>query len=334
MRSALKRAGFSLSEMMISMVLFSIVIGGSMLAFNKFEKKTTQSSLMSEFALEGQQLSKLLSNDLKNAALISGSGTNAGTNFANTKTFGILPSPFADRSSLPSDGVQIFVVMPNLSTSSLFDIEAITPGGNCGTVRLSGDFAPTQSLNEDLIVMSSGTNSELFSVSGTISVTGTGSAQVSEFTLGACDATVIASLNAALGDTSTIPKVYRVQRITYAIGNGTETRGLYRSSNGEVTLISANAASMQVRYTLSTSETATSADCSTKSNSRWFAHAVNTSDCNWNKVVDVHAEIVLESSADMGVADNFNPHIPAVVDGKVRYTTHISAMPVNYTGAS
>ncbi|MBN8555976.1 MAG: hypothetical protein J0L93_11065 [Deltaproteobacteria bacterium] len=320
---------------MISALLFSVVVSGSMYAFYSFQRKGQQSDAATEFAVEAQQVSQLLVSDIRNAAYLSGTTTIGGTNFQSTKTYGILPQPFADSSSLTSDGIQLFVIMSTLSTSSLFDLSTITPGGTCGSIVVSGDFSPTQTLAEDLFVMVSGSAAELFKVSGTISVSGSVGSQLSTVTLDSCSNTAIAEMQTALlTDPTNVPKIYRVQRIRYTIGNGVATTGLYRYSNGQTVLISDHAASMQIRYGLLTTDSTTSADCASKTNSRWFAHATTSAQCNWNEVVAIHAEIVLESAQDLAMPANFNPHIPSVVDGKVRYISHISAMPSNYTGAS
>lgn len=331
MRRAPKTRGFSIIELMIALVLLTGVTISAMTVMNKLQRKERESSLVTEYALVGAQLDSQFAYDLKNAAKIDGPYTNAGTQFDSTKTYGILRAPFQSEGSDVSDGIQIFVTDPGLSQTASFDIASIS--GNQMTVN--GDFTPTVALAEDLFVAVVNNKKELFKVSGTIQVTGTSPSQVSTFTVANCDSNLAAAITSAIA--SNPPQIYRVQRVTYQIGNGAGiTRGIYRTVNGSTAKIASDVASMQIRYELATTDAAKSADCalSTKNDSRWFAHATSASECSWNEIASIHVEVVFESPTDMGAPVNFNPHIPGVSDGKVRYTMHISKVPTSYTTSS
>ncbi|MBN8554480.1 MAG: hypothetical protein J0L93_03465 [Deltaproteobacteria bacterium] len=329
-RVAAGERGFSIIELMISVVVMAGVTLAVMHIINKIQAKQRESSLVSDYVLAGQQLDSLFSFDLKNSEKIDGEYTNAGSQFASTQTFGILRSPFQDTGSDASDGLQLFVADPSLSTSSSFDIADISGTSGSVTLTVNGDFTATATLAEDLFIVVVNERKELFQVSGSVHVTGSAPNQVSTFSTIGSDANVVNAIRSAIQ--TNLPQIYRVQRVTYQIGNGSGvTRGLYRSVNGVASKVGEDVATMQIRYELATTDSDKTSDCASKNNSRWFAHSTQSNQCSWNNIVAIHLEIVFESSSDSGAPENFNPHIPQVVDGKVRYTMHISKSPSGYT---
>jgi type II secretory pathway pseudopilin PulG len=323
-------------ELMVSVLLLSVVTMSAMGIMNRIQRKERESSLVAQYSLQGQQLDSQFAYDLKNATKIDGPATNAGTQFNSTATYGILRSPFSDAANSTSDAIEVFVTDPDLSQTSTFDITNVA--GTCtasATITVAGNFTPTATLQEDLIIVVINNKKELFKISsGSILVTGTSPNETSTFTVAGCDATVLSDVQAAAAGTNS-PQLYRVQRVTYQIGNGTTTRGLYRTVNGSTIKVADDAASMQIRYELATTDSSKAADCKTKTDSRWFDHPTNTTtECSWNDIAAIHLEIVLESATDMGAPDNFNPHDPTVVDGRVRYTVHISKVPTSYMTSS
>ncbi len=325
--------GFSLPEMAVAVLIFALITAGSTIAYNRLARQQNQSTVQAEQRTQGNIVDKILGNDIENATYLSGS-TAAGTLFpAGTpvKTFGVLPYPFNDPSTQNpvriSDGIEIFVIDTSLSLSSLYSVTNVVASGGGSSVTVSGDFSALQTLSEDLFVMTGSTGiRELFQIDGAINVSGSGAGATSTFVT---TVAVPSSITSLIGSNAN-PSIYRVQKVRYQVGNGSETRGLYRIRNGVTELVAADVASMQISYGLSSENTDHVADCTTKDSSRYFAHGTLSTQCTWGDVRSVQVQMVFETENDMGVAYNANPHLPNVSDGKIRTLVHIFKTLENY----
>ncbi len=282
--------------MMVSVVISSGIIAGSVLVLKKFQASQINADLESQQKEQMGVATFSLSRDIENAVFLQ--GTTTSTNFfEGARTYGILPSPFAANPS-GSDGVQIIKINETLSRNSIYEVTAITNNAGSGTaqITINGDFRTSVTLPEDLFVLTDSQNSELFKITSPITMNGAKSVlQVSQLV----PATMISRIGGEYN-----PKVYRVQRVIYRIGNNGSTSGLYRSVSGPTgtfDLIAANATQLRVAYSLQSRATeSNSADCSSKNSSRWFAHDTTTSECNWNNLRSASIEIKFSTQSSEG----------------------------------
>lgn len=294
--SLILQHGFTMIELMISLVLLSGIVAGSMVTLNKFRLKQTVSSLESKQKEQMSLATVKFTRDIENATFFTGSTTST-TFFEGVRTYGLLPYPFADR-GLNSDGIQILTTNESLSETALYEVTSITNNVAPGVaeIRLSGDFTPTRTLTEDLFLMTDGRDVELFKVYGSISFSGgTSTLRVAQ--------TVPSNMVTYLGSEYN-PKVYRIQRVIYKIGHGDQSTGLYRGisgPNGSFELAAADAESMTIQYLLQSQPAEyNSADCAAKNQSRWFAHDTSGAQCNWNDIHTVMVNITFFSASEEG----------------------------------
>jgi hypothetical protein len=282
--------------MMVSVVISAGIIAGSVLVLKKFQTSQVNADLESQQKEQMGVATFSLSRDLENAVFLQ--GTTTSTNFfEGARTYGILPSPFAANPS-GSDGVQIIKINETLSRNSIYEVTAIAnnPGNGTAQITITGDFRTSVTLPEDLFVLTDSNDSELFKITSPITVNGATSViQVSQ----QVPATIISRLGGEYN-----PKIFRVQRVIYRIGNQGTTTGLYRSvtgPNGTFDAIAIDATQMRIAYTLQSQSTESNAtDCASKNQSRWFAHDTTASECNWNNIRSASVELKFRTQSSEG----------------------------------
>ncbi len=278
-------SGFTFIELIISISIFSLLLGGAAIAFKKMNRSQTLSSLEVKQRQQLAMVGFLMGRDIQNAAFFSGS-TNAIGFFEGVRTYGILPYPFPG-SDANSDGIQIFTDDEGLSKASIFEVATVTNNISPGVARIEvvGDFRPITSLTEDLFAMTNGKETELFKISGNITYSST--PNISTILV---NAAVPNWLTSEIGGEFN-PRVYRLRRIIYRLSSDGESLGLYRGVNGSFKSISGDVTDLTIRYELGSRQgEVNQADCTSKNLSRRFDHDTLSSQCNWNDVRSVKVE--------------------------------------------
>jgi hypothetical protein len=285
--------GFSFIELLVALFVGTLVFVIGIKATKRFQNSVNRSQQERALMLEALSVMQRVQLDLQNAVWLSGQ-TAETTFLENARTYGVLRYPFQSPVDL-HDGIQIFLMNEDLSTSSYCPVVSITNdlALNRSVIVVSGDLRSTVSFpvnTSDYFVISSGTVNEAFAVTGNIVYN-----SVSDRSTFTVTNTVPVSLTATLG-TASNPFVYRIQKIIYKVGHGSSQTGLYRGTeglNGSFTSLTDHLDQLLISYSLQPliGET-NNADCQAKSGERWFAHNLNTNECNWNDVTAIHLKFL------------------------------------------
>jgi len=300
----MKPRGFTLTELLIAGLLSVTVVAAAMHVITKFMRTTQESDLQAGLSLKGSQLRVILSSLVEPALYLEGE-TIAGTHFGEGPSFGLMRFPFEAPGESVSDGLQIFALDSSASTSSSFQVTEITLVSGDYRITVSGDFVPTKTLEEDLILMKVGTTSELFTLKSSVSHSG-GLPGTSTFTVEeSAEAFIDFLLHPSVAGH---PEVMRVSRRVLRIGNGSDVAsGLFLLEQGSARLIERDVTSMRVFYELSARLEAAEADCESKQLARYLPLAADSSECHWTDVAGVRLELVLESLANTS-KNSEHPH--------------------------
>lgn|GEM_PF-3812565 len=309
---------------MIGAALFSIITASTLIIYSKLQRKQMQAQIQSNLKTEADQMSVVFSQALDNAVFLNGDTTDS-THFEGTRTYGIMRSPFAAPGiSENNDGLRLFEIDDSNSTSSTYQVTAIAINSGKSDITVTGDFQPLHLTAEDLFIMKSGSLADLFTVETNISYSG-GS---SSFTATEDASNYIDYVTHP--EVQGYPEIYRVKKVTYQIGNGSDqTTGLYRITPDETRFIARDVVSMQVRYELSSRDGDATTDCTSKNDSRYFDLDASSTDCDWNDIVALHVDLVFESTQDVGATETKNP-ITGETDSYIKLVRHISKSPLNY----
>lgn len=322
-----RQAGFSFIELMVSAVIFSVVLGTSMLIYGKFQNSERVSRLQAEQHMAGEQLKKRIEMDVERAVMITGEESTEGELFEDRKVYGILRQPFEEPGSDESDGVELFVIDAEKSTQDTFTVLEVEDNSGDFQFEIGGDFQVIgDELEEDLFVVYLDSGTELFSVDGNISYDG----QTSTF---AVNESISASSDlyedlVEMEDGQN-PILARVSRSRYQIGQGDEDSGLHHLFRGEWKRLSREANSLRIFYELEASDDEQASDCEEKNFSRYFAHPTSSTECSWNEIVNLHMEIVLQSEEEVRGHQSVHPHT-GVQDGRIRHLVRIAKAPGQY----
>lgn len=316
---------FSLVELMVSAFLFAVITATALTIFSKLKRKEMEAQIQSELRSAILQAQSILEKDIQNTVRLTGD-TATGTHFEATPTYGALRFPFEPSSGQASDGLQLFVLDSENSSDASYALVSAALNAAGGTdFVVKGDFRPFEERSEDLFAVRKGDRTELFSLVGEINTSGSGSNLTSSFQ--AAESFPNAWIPVNSGDAFS---VFRVERRVYRIGDGSqEVTGLYRVRNNLTQLISSRVSSMRVEYSLVSREVASESDCATKDGTRFFPHAANSSECDWNDISSLNVELVGESNQEIG-AETVHPHTQ-VEDGKVKVISSMVKTPADYS---
>ncbi len=302
-RSSFKRSGFSLVEMLVSLLIFSGLTALSLMAFSKLQGRIQKGKIQAEQLNLLENVKKKIQVDVEGALELGAVTTNS-IHFGGQRTFGIMPKPFEDPGTRISDGIQVFVEESEFSKQASFQLLSMdcNGGASAATIRVQGDFTPTETLSEDIFAITDGSNIELYTVEGNITVLGGSGNPESQF-----------GMNEDLHLCGTTPDsvtVYRVGRRYYHVEEVAGRYQLLRETQAGPEVMGEDIRSMRVFYYFDTSETAgaKAADCQLKSGLRWFDHSASTSDCSWDLLKSVRFEIVMESNRGSEGTLSQNPH--------------------------
>lgn len=324
-RKKVPASAFSIIEFMISAAILAGIVAGSLAIIGSLKRKQNAESLRSELSLRSSQISQIIDRELDSAVMISGD-SNLGTHFGSEVVFGILRNPDQDPGSSTTDGMQLMVLDTDSSVQSTYVLKDLSISGGTSTITLTGDFRPTDSIIEDLFVIKNDDRTEIFQVNGNITYNGVDDESVFDVEQDASEFLNNVLSPEVYGEGS----VFRVRRKIFQIGNGGSlSTGLFMLSNGKTIAIATEAISMQVYYLLSSRDGTATADCQSKTNTRYFVHAVNATDCDWNDIQSLRIEVVLASKSSSESTETENPHT-GEYDKKVKVLGTIVHTPLNY----